>query len=161
MTTTSARPLNYTTKIAAAQTVGECQALLAKSGASAVAVEYAAGEPVGLSFRLDTPHGRRDFTLPVNIAGIRQVLLNAERDGQFASLRKSSTAFTSQQHAANVAWRVVRDWLEANLALIAARMASLDEVMLPYLHVAADRTLYQAYREREAALELTAGDPDA
>src|ERR1700735_2400652 len=109
----SSRPLNYTTKIPATQTVGECQALLAKSGASAVAVEYQDGEPTGLSFRLDTPHGRRDFTLPVNIAGIRQVLVNAERAGQFASLKKSASAFTTEQHAANVAWRVIRDWLEA------------------------------------------------
>jgi hypothetical protein len=37
-------------------------------------------------------------------------------------------------------------------------MASLDETMLPYLHVAPERALYGAYREREAALELTAGD---
>lgn len=52
--------------------------------------------------------------------------------------------------AANVAWRVVKDWLEANLALIAAQMATLDEVMLPYLHVDEGRTLWQAYRERES-----------
>lgn len=63
----------------------------------------------------------------------------------------------SREHAARVSWRVVKEWLEANLALIAAGMASPDETMLPYLHVAPERTLYQAYREREAALELTAG----
>jgi hypothetical protein len=55
-----------------------------------------------------------------------------------------------------VAWRVVKDWLEANLALVAAQMATIDEVMLPYLHVDGDRTLWQAYREREQAA-LTAG----
>lgn len=154
----SARPLNYTTKIPAAQTVGECQSILAAAGAAAVAVEYVDRKPAGLSFRLDTPHGRRNFTLPVNVDGIQNVLLNAERDGQFASLKKGSAAFTSRDHAANVAWRVVKDWLEANLALIAAQMATLDEVMLPYLHVDDERTLYQAYRERESALALEAAD---
>jgi hypothetical protein len=157
MAAPSAKPLNYTTKITAAQSVGECQALLARSGASAVAVEYDAGEPVGLSFRLDTPHGRRDFTLPVNIDGMHAVLRKADRDGMFAAMHVRAGHFTSEQHAANVAWRVVKDWLEANLALIAAGMAGLDEVMLPYLHVAPERTLYQAYRERETALELAAG----
>lgn len=160
MPTASARPLNYTTKIPAAQTVGECQALLAKSGASAVAVEYQDGEPTGLSFRLDTPHGRRDFTLPVNIEGMHAVLRKADRDGMFAAMHVRRGQFAELEHAANVAWRVVRDWLEANLALIAAGMAGLDEVMLPYLHVAPDKTLYAAYREREGALQLMAG-PDA
>lgn len=67
-------PLNYTTTIPAGRTVAECQAMLADAGAGAVAVEYEARVPVGISFRLNTPHGRRDFTLPVNIAGIQSVL---------------------------------------------------------------------------------------
>ena len=160
------RPLNYTTTIPAAQTVGECQSILAKAGASSVALEYSGGEPRGLSFRLDTPHGRRDFTLPVNVDGMHQVLIKAEHNGQFATSKGGSRShtgrgsYTSPEHAARVAWRVVKDWLEANLALIAAQMASLDEVMLPYLHVDGERTLWQAYREREQAA-LTAGAPDA
>lgn len=145
------RPLNYTTRIPATQTAGECQAILAAAGASAVAVEYTDKQPAGLAFRLDTPHGRRSFTLPVNVDGIQAVLAKAERAGEFARLKKAGGAYSNRQHAANVAWRVVKDWLEANLALIAAEMVSLDEVMLPYLHVDDDRTLYQVYREREAA----------
>jgi len=34
------RPLNYSTVIPAAKTVGECQALLAEAGAASVAVHY-------------------------------------------------------------------------------------------------------------------------
>jgi hypothetical protein len=66
-------------------------------------------------------------------------------------------SYTSREHAAKVAWRVVNEWLEANLALIATQMATIDQVMLPYLHVDDDRTLWQAYQERENALELEAG----
>jgi hypothetical protein len=152
--------LNYTTTIAVTQTVGECQAVLGAAGAASVAVHYQDAQPAGLSFSLATPHGTRAFTLPVNVDGIHQVLTTAERDGQFASLRKKQGTYTSRDHAAKVAWRVVKDWLEANLALVAARMATIDEVMLPYLHVDGDRTLWQAYREREQAA-LTAGAPDA
>lgn len=64
---------------------------------------------------------------------------------------KRAGSYTSREHATRVAWRVVKDWLEANLALIAAEMATIDEVMLPYLHVGDDKTLWQAYREREQA----------
>ena len=146
------RPMNYTTTIPAAQTVGECQHILGQSGAAAVGVMFDQGVPCGLSFRLDTPHGRRDFTLPVNIDGIEAVLVKAQRDGQFTGLKKGSDKFTNRTHATMVAWRVVKDWLEANLALVAAQMATIDEVMLPYLHVGGDRTLWQAYRAQEAAV---------
>lgn len=152
----SGRPLNYTTTIPAAQTVGECQAILAAAGAASVAVHYEGGQPAGLSFSLATPHGQRNFTLPVNVDGAQRVLAKAEHSGQFATLKKAGGRFTSRAHATNVAWRVVKDWLEANLALIAAEMATIDEVMLPYLHVSDDRTLWQTYQEREQAA-LTAG----
>lgn len=153
----AARPLNYTTKIRAAQTVGECQSILAQAGASSVAVHYEDGSPTGLSFALKTPHGPRNFTLPVDVSAMQAVLQKAERAGEFASLKKATSAFTSREHAANVAWRVVKDWLEANLALIAAQMATLSEVMLPYLHVDEDRTLWQAYKERDEAAALLPG----
>jgi hypothetical protein len=92
----------------------------------------------------------------VNIEGIEQVLHHAERRGQFASLKQWASRNTSREHATRVAWRVVEDWLEAQLALIAAQMATVDEVMLRYLHVDEHRTLWQAYREGERAA-LTAG----
>ncbi len=76
------RPLNFTTKIPAVQTVGECQATLAKAGASSVAVHYQDGAPAGLSFRLATPHGDRNFTLPVDVAAMHAVLVKAKRAEQ-------------------------------------------------------------------------------
>lgn len=157
---TSNRPLNYTTKIPARQTIGECQELLGRAGASAVTVIYADRQVAGLGFRLDTPHGRRDFTLPVDVRAMHARLATARNDGLFASLhatRATLDGYTSREHAANVAWRVAKDWLEANLALIEAEMATLDQVMLPYLHVGDERTLWQAYREHEPALALSAG----
>ena len=159
----AARPLNYTTKIPAAQTVGECTTILAQAGASSVATHFEDGRPSGLSFALKTPHGLRNFTLPVDVAAMQAVLVKAERNGMFAQTGKGTRShtgkdtFTSREHAANVAWRVVKDWLEANLALIAAQMATLSEVMLPYLHVGEDKTLWQAYREREETAALMPG----
>ena len=155
----SARPLNYTTTVPAHQTVAECQSILAAAGAASVAIHYEGGEPAGLSFQLRTPHGPRNFTLPVNVDAMRVRLAKSRREGAFDSLHASYAKLASYQtreHATRVAWRVIKDWLEANLALIAAEMATIDEVMLPYLHVDEERTLWQAYQEREQAA-LTAG----
>jgi hypothetical protein len=150
------RPLNYSTVIAAAKTVAECQELLAEAGAASVAVHYENREAAGLSFRLKTPHGTRDFSLPVNVDGAHLVIRDMLRQNPPHVSRAQLDRLGSRKHAADVAWRVARDWLEANLALVAAGMASVTEIMLPYLVVGEDdRTLWQAYREREqAAIEM-------
>lgn len=152
-------PLNYSTKIAVHQTVIECQQILASAGASSAAVHFEDGQPAGLSFSLKTPHGTRAFMLPVNVAGVERMLTDANARGELRSDGYKTAKFQGREHAGRVAWRVLKDWLEANLALIAAQMATIDQVMLPYLIVDGDdRTLWQAYREREqAAIEM--GDP--
>lgn len=151
-------PLNYSTSIPSGRTIGECQEILAGAGAVAVAVQYENREPVGLSFRINTPRGLRDFSLPVNVEGIHRLLGTAHGQG---SLRNSNgrpaASFTTRKHAAAVAWRVVKDWIEAQVALIDAEMATLDQVMLPYLQVGGDRTLYQAFASGLG--ELTDGGP--
>ena len=158
----SGRPMNYTTKVPVSQTVAECQSALAMAGASSVSVHFEDGQPTGLSFALKTPHGVRSFMLPVNIDGVHVMLTALDKEGKLPApgggRGRGRDLYQSRDHAARVAWRVVKDWLEANLALISARMATIDEVMLPYLVVDDDgRTLWQAYRERETAIELTAG----
>ena len=143
--------LNYTTKIAASKTIAEVQTLLAKHGASRIAVDYTDGQPSGLTFALVTPHGPRLFTLPVDVDAMQRLLGTMKPSGL------SLATFRSREHAERVAWRVIKDWLAAQLALVQTEMAAIDQVMLPYLHVDGDRTLYAAYRDRENVLALEGG----
>jgi len=116
--------LNYTTKIDANKTVGEIQAYLAKSGAQAVMAEYApGGRPVGIAFRADTPFGPREFVLPANAEAVRAVLLR----------QKVSASLATPEQAERVAWRIVKDWVEAQVAIIQTGMVSIDQVFLPYM----------------------------
>ncbi len=142
--------LNYTTQVDAHRTAAEVTRLLARHGASAVVTRYdGGGSPAGVSFELPTPHGRRHFTLPVDVNGVHAVLAQ-----QGVAPRYRTVA-----HARNVAWRIVKDWLAAQLAMVDARLARLDEVMLPYLHVDdAGTTLYAAYRANEARALAAGGD---
>lgn len=139
--------LNYTTKINVHKTVAEMQKMLADQGAARVGVEYADGRPVGVSFGLDTPHGPRSFTLPVNAAAMQALLIAKDRAGELRSGSRADR--TSLEQAERVAWRVVKDWLAAQLALVATEMVRLDEIFLPYLHVDGNRTLYDQYRDHE------------
>lgn len=151
--------LNYTTQIPADKTIAECQRLLGRHGAAAVAVHFnMEGRADGMSFMLRTPHGERHFTLPVDTAAMLRLLTNQRNQGKLKSHGKGGVAaLTTPEHAERVAWRVIKDWLEAQLAMIDAQMATLDQVMLPYLRVDGEKTLYQAYAEREQ-IALMAGD---
>jgi hypothetical protein len=60
---------------------------------------------------------------------------------------------SSHAHASKVAWRVIKDWLAAQIALIESEMATLDEVMLPYLIVGPDKqSLYSLMSEHQLML---------
>lgn len=143
--------LNYTTSIAADKTAAEVGRILAKAKVAATSTHYDEnGDPAGISFVLVTPHGPRQFDLPVNVDGVHALL---------KSDRAVATRLKERPQAVRVAWRIVKDWVEAQLALVSAGMASIDEVMLPYLVVENGRTLYSSYRENEQRA-LTAGTSD-
>lgn len=151
MTTTPPRVLNYSTKIDPAQTVGEMQQMLATHGALSVNARYEGGKPVALAFSIVTQHGVRHYTLPGGDA--RPVLellkpLPRPRGGWRPDMAQ----------AERVAWRILKDWLEAQLALIATSMVSLDQVMLPYMVLdELGTTVYQRYND-QALGELEAAD---
>lgn len=151
--------LNYTTTVPVHQTLSEMQAMLAKHRAKAISTQYDdAGEPTGLTFVIATDFGDRTFALPVDVKVVHRLLVDLDRGprGLSSKARKKQGSYSSPEHAARVAWRVMKDWLEAQLALIQYRMVSLDQVMLPYLRGDDGQTLYEAYRNNQ--LELTTGD---
>jgi len=146
--------LNYTTTVGASKTAGEMSALLSKHGASRVTAVFENGQHVGLEFTLETPHGPREFSLPIDIHAVHRLLVKQLRN------RQIQKRYADEQQAERTAWRVAKVWLEAQLAIIEAQMTTLDEVMLPYLIIEPGperKTLYAAYREREASLALTTG----
>lgn len=144
--------LNYTTTISASKTISEMQDALAKAGAAAVAIQYEDGRPHGITFQLRTPQGAQLFTLPVDSVPVQRILAKEKVRGTLAERMQTVAA-----QADRTAWRVAKSWLEAQLALVQIGLASLDQVMLPYLHVDGDKTLYAAYSEGRDALALTTG----
>jgi hypothetical protein len=125
--------LNYTTTIAAEKTLGEVQGLLSRNGASRVSVHYDPdGVPVGLEFHIKTAQDERDYQLPLDLEAVLRLLDRASRERDPAGRRPLPASWVTREHAARVGWRVIKDWVEAQLALVAIGLASLDEVMMPY-----------------------------
>jgi len=131
---------NYTTTVEVYKSLGEIQGALASHGARKIMVVYdGAGQPTGIVFGIETPAGPRGFCLPANVEGVRAV---------FA--RQKVKASTGQ--AERTAWRNVRDWIMAQMAIIEAGQVEMEEVFLPYLTDRQGRTLYQLYQGGHLAI---------
>jgi len=138
--------LNYTTTIAVEKTLGEIQGILARHGIKSISLEYSKGIPTGLTFVIPTQFGDRQFRLPANLGGIQKTLQRQYQEGRVAP------RFATPEHAARVAWRILKDWIAAQMAIVEAGMVRLDEVMLPYLLADDGRTLYVTLVEHELRL---------
>ena len=116
--------LNYTTSITTEKTAGEIQRRLANAKAQSILFEYDPDAVMcAISFRILTPHGVISFRLPTNTDGVYSVLCSDS-----CVPKKLRT----KEQAARVAWRILKDWVEAQLAIVDAEMAQLTEVFLPY-----------------------------
>ena len=132
---------NYRSEVEAYQSLGEIQGALAKAGARQIMVEYdTAGNPAGLRFAVMAGDRALAFMLPANVAGVQKVL------------ERQHVKSTDEQ-AQRTAWRNLRDWVLAQLALIESGMAQVDEAFFPYL-TDGKKTIYELYRA--GALELPA-----
>lgn len=141
--------LNYTTTITADKSVAEIQRILSRAGAKAILTEFDGdGEIAALSFQVAIEGATRGFTLPANVEGVFKVLGEQKRRGK---LNLPSSRITRDQ-ARRVAWRILKDWVEAQMALIESNQVTLDQVFLPYLQVGHGRSLYQAMVQNHLAL---------
>ena len=135
--------LNYTTSVAATRTAAEMTHVLAVKGASQIMMTYDTGRPTGLAFAMPTAHGLRRFTLPVNVERVAKVLRND---------RRVPPRYKSPEQAERVAWRIIKDWLEAQLAITETEMVTLDQVMLPYMQSDDGRTVWELYLDQQLAI---------
>ena len=114
---------NRTTTVSSEKSVAEIQAMLASIRACSLMIEYTDGRPSSIAFQVNKNGQSISFRLPSNW------------EGMFAALKREKgipKRLLTQEHAQRVAWRVIRDWLRAQLTLIEAGIATVEEVMLPW-----------------------------
>ncbi len=135
------RIANYSTTITSLKSIGEIQGILVAHGAKHIMMDYNNGEPVGLSFIVETPYGDTPFRLPANIDRVLAVL-NKQR------VRSA----VPKDMASRVAWRILKDWVRAQMAILETEMVSIDQVFLPYMQVKDGKILYEVMLEHRLRL---------
>lgn len=116
--------LNYTTEVSSAKSLGEIQTMLISAKAESILSEFSQGKVVSLSFRINSPFGILSIRLPADVLGVYKVLCRQP---------KVPRRLMTMEQAERVAWRIQKDWLEAQLAIVAVKMAELQQVFLPYI----------------------------
>jgi len=136
--------LNYTTKIEIEKTLSEIESGLAKAGAQAILKEYdGAGNMVSISFTITTTNGTIAFRLPMNAQAVQQVLNNQVKEGKIPRRFHNDS-----DQAKRVGWRIIRQWLFAQLAIIKLQLVKIEQVFLPYAVMKDGKTLYETFEER-------------
>lgn len=139
---------NYTTIVPADRSIAEIQQGLVKNGATGIAYEFEKnGRIAALMFRLPMAGESAQFALPVNWK-LFQVVLKEQKVRHWQD----------EDYVYRVAWRNLRDWVLAQLALYETAMVELPQVFLPFVQNATGRTLYEAVKA-EPRLLLGTGKP--
>lgn len=133
--------LNYTTKVSVHVTLGEITAQLVKHGAKKIMQDYdGTGRILALTFSIDTPAGVRGVRLPANVDAVHKVLAQQK-------------VKCDREQAERVAWRIVKDWVEAQMAILESQMVQMDEIFLPYMVNNLGQTFFQVYQNNQLLLE--------
>lgn len=126
--------LNYTTKVPVVNSVAAIQKVLVKHGASSIAQEYDDDRQlVAISFKLRLAGQELNFKLPIDWQATLEVM---KQDG-------TPRPLLNIEHARRVSWRIIKDWVEVQLALAETKMVTIPQVFLPYAVNKDGKTLYE------------------
>jgi hypothetical protein len=138
--------LNYSTKIDPFKTIGEIQSCLVKHGALVITVIYEHQLPVSLTFKIEIDGRYILFELPCNFMGV----LNAMNND-----KKVPRAMCTKEQALRVSWRIIKDWVEAQMAIVEAELCTLPEVFIPYAITNDGRTVYNRLTTSDKTMLIT------
>lgn len=125
---------NYTTKVAAARSIEEIQHALVKNGATGILYEYEPGKHTvkSLRFILSINNNSVVFSLPVEWQKFQVVMK-----------RQNIKRWNDEEYCYRVAWRCLRDWVLAQLAIYETQIVELPQIFLPFAMGNDGKTLYE------------------
>jgi len=120
---------NYTSSVSAVHTIGRIEQLLAQAGTNGVVKEFSNGRVLSLTFTATLPNSKTvSIRLPANVQAV------------YVALRKKvkrphpGTDQRLLEQAERTAWKLMQDWVEVQLSLIAMQQAEFLQVFLPYVY---------------------------
>ncbi len=132
---------NFSTTVDSFKTISEIQQLLSKKGVQNINIKNDEhGNPVALTFVLLWNLQPVGFSLPCNFEGIEK------------AMRKSRVKerLCTKEQALRVGWRIIKDWVAAQLAIVEAEACTMSQVFLPYAVTNKGETVYEMFEQTKA-----------
>jgi hypothetical protein len=140
--------INYTTQIDVYKTISEIQGILVDNGAQKIMFDYEGKQPVSIRFMISTPQVQDlGVCLPARPKSVQKILELMKREK--GSRMQVKPTF---EQACRVAWRIIKDWLEAQMALIQTEQVELTEIFLPYLVSRTGQTFFEVVKSNNYLL---------
>jgi hypothetical protein len=140
--------LNYTMTVEAYKTVSEIEQMLVKHGAKSIMKQFDDGMITSLSFLINTGVNDIPIKLPIRVDDVLQVLIEQKKMHPKAGIK------ATKDQANRVAWRILKDWIEVQMALLDIGMVQFEEIFLSYIETAGGKTIYEKLEEKHFLLEL-------
>ncbi len=139
---------NYTTEVPANRSISEIQEILQKYGVSGVMMEYeqGTGRIESLAFKIDINGQPWGFRMPLRWRQALETLYRGKKSVKnmySQQARITAAERTREDHAYRVAWRILRDWVDVQMALVELEIVQIQEVFLPYVIQRNGQTLFE------------------
>lgn len=139
--------LNYTTEVEAAKTISEIEQILVKHGARNISKNYGEnGQIESLYFVVKVANQDVPIQLPIDPESVLKVLTRQGVENRYLSKPQS----------VRVAWRIIKVWVEAQMALLETQQVKMEQIFLPYVVTPSGKTVYEAIAESKF-LQITDG----
>lgn len=137
---------NYTTRQGADALVAQCQKILMDFGATGMAFHFGDnGRIEGFQFKINLNSNEHVISLPCDWKRTAQLL-------------KEQKQFKNDSHAYRVALANLKDWLDAQMAILQTGMVEFPQIFLPYMTGQDGKTLYEMVRDNNYLLPAPSDD---
>lgn len=129
----------------------EIEKILAQNGATHIFKMYnKEGTPTALAFKSLVGEQEIAFKLPMEENKIKMVFQNSVNRGELPR-----RYWDDLDQARRTGWRIIKDWIDSQMALIEINVAKFEEIFLPYMYdMKKDKTLYEIMAEQNFNMRL-------
>lgn len=128
---------NYTSNTP--QTFDKIQKVLASHGANKIMFDYENGRPVCISFSINIDGKDIGFKLPSLIENVYEIMYGGK--DKWGNTKEVTDA--KKEQAYRTGWANIRDWIDAQMALVDTRQVQLVQVFLPYAVTKSGDTVFE------------------
>ncbi len=120
--------MNYTSEVKPSKTIGELEELLVSAGARNISKDYGdQGQVQAFFFSIPTSRGNVPFRMPCDVDAVYEFLIGQIKQPQ------SGTYARVREQAERVAWRILLDWVDAQLSMIMANQVKPEQAFFAYI----------------------------